>query len=139
MGYRDVQRGLPVYRKGSKLSEKPTPFPLTDLDVVAQDKPAKKVIIAQLKDWYKEVPQVELEDWTTNKLNPVIDYLNRDVKVGKDIVCWYVVAKTDELDITKLQALAKCPLSVFSKEGFMDYLATQDPDTARELRAILSK
>ena len=139
VGLTEVQRGLILYRKGNKLTESPTATTFTDIDIAARNKQGDTVVLAQLKDWNRQVPQEEAEDWITNKLNPVIDHLRTDLKIGRNIDAWYVVSDKQGLNHKFLATKAKCAFFLFDKDDFLDFLANLNRGAVNEMRMILSK
>jgi len=138
-GFKDVQRGLKVYRSQKGLTEKPTPKEFTDIDIITNNENRKKVIICELKNWDIEVPQKEIEDWVQNKLNLIVDFLQTDLGVKNVVEAWYIVSQKQQgIDENKIKKKCKCEIKVYSKVEFIDDVGSKiDPFIAKELRPIV--
>ena len=136
-GFKDVQRGLKVYTTSNGLSEKITPEEFTDIDIIARSK--EKLIICELKNWYHEVPQNIIEEWVKNKLNPVVDFLRKNLNIQDDIEVWFIVSyKPKGLNEVQIQMSCKCLIKVLSKtELINDVISKMDIGLASELKPII--
>lgn len=136
-GFKNVQRGLKVYRKINGLSEKPTPKEFTDIDIIAESK--ERLILCELKNWHIEVPQSTIEDWVENKLNPIVAFLRKSLNVQSKIETWYIIShKPESLDEEQIKLKCKCPIRVLSKMELVDdVIGKMDRFLANELKPIV--
>lgn len=139
-GFEDVQKGLKIYREKNGLTEKPTSETFTDIDIIARSKTKNKVIICELKNWYREVPQEEIEDWGKNKLNVIIDYLSEQFDISCSIIeAWYILSKKQkDMDESEIEKKCKCKIKIMSKREFIENeISKIDRFLANELRPII--
>jgi len=138
-GFRDVQRGLKIYVSERGLTEKKTPKEFTDIDIIAQSKDQKKLIVCELKNWNIKIPQKKIEDWVQNKLNVIVDYLHKGLDMKSDIEAWYIVSqKSEDINENEIEKKCKCNLRILSKLELIDDVVSKiDPFLANELRPIV--
>lgn len=138
-GFQDVQRGLKIYRDERGLTEKPTPKEFTDVDIVTRSKDREKVIVCELKNWYKTVTQKHIEGWVENKLNVIVDYLKEELDIESDIEAWYIVSqKPGAINENEIQKKCKCNIRILSKlELIDDVISKVDQFLANELKPIV--
>lgn len=138
-GFKDVQRGLILYKKNNGISENKTSEIFTDIDIITQDKKRQKIIICELKNWHQEIPEYIIENWITDKLNIIITYLKDNIKTLKEIEAWYIVSnKPRKLNSKYLQSICKCNIEIFSKTEFVNkIIRNKDLDSASELNHIM--
>lgn len=138
-GFRDVQRGLKIYRDKRGLTEKPTPKEFTDVDIIARSKKGNKVIICELKNWHTKVPHTKIEDWVQNKLNVVVDYLQKELGIQDEIEAWYVASQKPEvINENEIKKRCKCNIRILSKSELIDDVISKiDPFLAKELKPIV--
>ena len=136
-GFKEVQRGLKLYRRSKELSEKPTQEEFTDIDIIARSK--ERLVICELKNWYLGVPQNTIEKWVENKLNPFVDFLRKNLNIQTEIEAWYIVShKPEGLDEAQIQRKCECPIKVLSKTKLIDdVIAKMDRFLANELKPIV--
>ena len=140
-GFKDVQRGLKIYKTGIKkeLIDKPTSKTFTDIDIIAHNKKKNKIIICELKNWHYAVKHEKIETWVTEKLNPIVDYLRLKLGIDKDIEAWYIVSlKSDDIDENKIKNKCKCEIKILNKiELINDIIQKENMFIAEELRSII--
>jgi hypothetical protein len=138
-GFQDVQRGLKVYKNLNGLTGKPTPEEFSDIDIIANSKNKREVIICELKNWSIEVSQKVIEDWVQSKLNPIVGFLQTELGPRIAIEAWYIVSKKQQdTDVVEIRKKCKCNIKVYSKlELIDDVLSKIDPLAAKELRPII--
>ena len=136
-GFRDIQRGLKIYKNENGLTEKKTSQEFTDIDIITGSK--EKVVICELKNWYIEVPQNKIEEWVQNKLNLVVDYLREKLNIQSEIEAWYIVSrKSEAINEDKIKEKCKCNIRILSKiELINDVVSRIDRFLANELRPIV--
>jgi len=139
-GFKDVQRGLILYKSNNGITENKTNEIFTDIDIITQDKNRQKIIICELKNWYKEIPEKKIEEWINKKLNVIIVYLKDSIKTLKQIEAWYIVSnKPKNINEKYLKSICRCNIEIFSKTEFVDtIIRTKDMDSASELKHILT-
>lgn len=138
-GFRDIQRGLKVYRDKKGLTDHLAPEEFSDIDIITSNKNRTKTIICELKNWDIVVPYEEIERWVQNKLNPIIDFLRNEIRIDKDLETWYIVSKKiDDINEDDIKKKCKCNIRILSKvELINDVIAKMNPIAANELRSIV--
>lgn len=136
-GFRDIQRGLKIYKRENGLTDKKTSQEFTDIDIIAGSK--EKVLVCELKNWYIEVPQNKIEEWVQNKLNLVVEYLREKLNIQSEIEAWYIVSrKSEAINEDKIKEKGKCNIRILSKIELIDDVVSKiDRSLANELRPIV--
>jgi len=139
-GFEDVQKGLKVYQGRNGLTERRTSKTFTDIDIITQSKTERKVIVCELKNWHREVPQKKIEDWVEDKLNAIVDYLGDQFAIGSDIIeAWYIVSKKQKsMDENEIKKKCKCKITIMTKRELIDdEIGKIDRFLANELKPIV--
>jgi len=136
-GFRDIQRGLKIYKSEKGVTEKKTSQEFTDIDIITESK--EKVVICELKNWFITIPQKTIEEWVQGKLNVLVDYLQNKLKIDKEIEAWYIVSeKPDRINESEIKKKCKCNIRILSKlELVDDVISKKDRFLANELRPII--
>ena len=138
-GFKDVQRGLKIYKDNNKITEVKTKEIFTDIDIIMHNEDRTKVIICELKNWYKGVSEIIIEKWIKERLNLLVRYLRTEEEIEKDILAWFILSKKPgEIDSIKLNDRAECEIQIFDKIEFVNKIINkEDIDSAKELRRTL--